>query len=317
VANTDQVNFPVLISGMYTYLATMANGGSVTNANGYDIVFTSDAAGTNLLPYERESYNATGVVNLWVQVPVVSHTTDTVIYLWYGNSSVTTDQSNRIGTWDGSYKGVWHLGNGVVLSGTDSTANGNNGTISGATATTGKMDGGANFNGTSSHITLNTAGSLVAPYTIEEWAEPANGNNLQGLFGSRTPADTSFDAKLTGSGVHGDVGTGSGWLATSADGSFGYAPNSWHHVVYTVTSGGYTIYADGAVVGSGSVSGSGLLYDANHVLQVGWTGFTGEYFAGALDEVRVSSVARTGDWIATEYNNQFSPATFYTVGPAQ
>ena len=46
VPNTDQTNFPVLISlpaNTYSDLKTMANGGSVTSANGYDILFTSDA----------------------------------------------------------------------------------------------------------------------------------------------------------------------------------------------------------------------------------------------------------------------------------
>src|SRR5690349_18662985 len=84
VPNTDQTNFPVLISGTYSYLATTANGGDVTNANGYDIIFTSDAGGTSLLPFEQESYSAsTGALNYWVQVPTVSHTTDTVIYIFY------------------------------------------------------------------------------------------------------------------------------------------------------------------------------------------------------------------------------------------
>ena len=37
VPNTDQSNFPVLISGTNSYLATTSNGGYVTNANGYDM----------------------------------------------------------------------------------------------------------------------------------------------------------------------------------------------------------------------------------------------------------------------------------------
>ena len=36
---------------------------------------------------------------------------------------------------------------------------------------------------------------------------------------------------------------------------------------------------------------------------------------GAIDEVRISNSARPADWIATEYNNQNSPATFYTIYP--
>src|SRR5262250_668689 len=33
VPNTDQSSFPVLVSGTYSYLATVANGGKVRNAN--------------------------------------------------------------------------------------------------------------------------------------------------------------------------------------------------------------------------------------------------------------------------------------------
>src|ERR1700694_1228636 len=106
VPNTDQANFPVLISGTYSYLATTANGGNVTNANGYDILFTSDANGANKLPFEQESYSAaTGAVVYWVQIPAGSHTAETTFYLFYGNSSVSTDQSNKTAVWDHNYKG--------------------------------------------------------------------------------------------------------------------------------------------------------------------------------------------------------------------
>ena len=32
-----------------------------------------------------------------------------------------------------------------------------------------------------------------------------------------------------------------------------------------------------------------------------------------LDELRLSSVVRSSDWIATEYANQSDPTTFYAV----
>ena len=38
------------------------------------------------------------------------------------------------------------------------------------------------------------------------------------------------------------------------------------------------------------------------------------YFDGIMDEVRISNVARSADWIKTEYYNQNSPSTFYGVG---
>ena len=110
-------------------IATTANGGNVTSSNGYDIIFTSDAAGTDILPFEQESYNpTTGAVNYWVQIPMVRHTTDTMFYMFYGNSAVKSDLSNKTGVWDSNYVGVWHLPNGSGLSPNESTTNENNGT---------------------------------------------------------------------------------------------------------------------------------------------------------------------------------------------
>ncbi|MHA2473110.1 MAG: hypothetical protein ACXAES_07755 [Promethearchaeota archaeon] len=34
-----------------------------------------------------------------------------------------------------------------------------------------------------------------------------------------------------------------------------------------------------------------------------------------MDEVRISTLARSNDWIITEYNNQFNPSSFYSIGP--
>src|SRR5258708_1915975 len=61
VPTSDQTDFPVLVSGTYSYLGTVANGGKVQNANGYDIIFTIGPDGANKLDHEIESYDpATG-----------------------------------------------------------------------------------------------------------------------------------------------------------------------------------------------------------------------------------------------------------------
>ena len=39
----------------------------------------------------------------------------------------------------------------------------------------------------------------------------------------------------------------------------------------------------------------------------------GRIFNGHLDEVRISNIARSADWIATEYNNQKTLSSFYIV----
>src|SRR5258708_2997504 len=110
VPNTDQANFPFLFNTTDAMLKTASNGGHVNSIYGYDIIFTSDAAGTQKLDHEIESYNpASGQFIAWVRIPALSHTTDTAMYLFYGNSSIATSQENKTAVWNSNYKSVWHF----------------------------------------------------------------------------------------------------------------------------------------------------------------------------------------------------------------
>jgi hypothetical protein len=133
-----------------------------------------------------ETYDAsTGAVNYWVKVPTVSHTSDTVIYMCYGNSSITADQSNKTAVWDANFKGVWHLPNGSSLSTNDSTAGGSNGTNNSATAVSGKIEGGAGFDGSSQYI--STPQIVATSTTVEHWVYRI-GNPVFGVM-----ADTGWN----------------------------------------------------------------------------------------------------------------------------
>lgn len=86
VPNTDQSNFPILISGTYPDLRTAANGGNVQNSSGFDIGFAADPAGTLRLDHEIEDYNpATGQVEFWVRVPLLSHATNSDLHVLWEN----------------------------------------------------------------------------------------------------------------------------------------------------------------------------------------------------------------------------------------
>jgi hypothetical protein len=67
----------------------------------------------------------------------------------------------------------------------------------------------------------------------------------------------------------------------------------------------------------GSVSGTPTLSNAfnNHTdpVYIG-NGGNVDPWGGYLDEVRLSNSARSAGWIATEYNNQYAPSSFYTEG---
>jgi len=37
-------------------------------------------------------------------------------------------------------------------------------------------------------------------------------------------------------------------------------------------------------------------------------------FIGSIDEVQISNIGRSSEWIKTSYNNQNNPSTFYSLG---
>ncbi len=317
VPNTDQTDFPALISGVYSYLASVNNGGSVQNANGYDIIFSQDPEGASKLDHEIDSYNSvTGTASFWVRIPTLSHTVDTVIYLFYGNPSVTVSQENKAGVWRNNYLSVYHLGNGTTVGPNDSGSAGY--TLAGsASAVSGKIGGGAAFNGSPATYLYND--SLPAyptgssPVTLETWVQLASSTGGEEILGyGANSANGSRD--------------GLWWDGSNAIMEFenlgvsGPMPfdNNWHHLVGVYGGGALStatdqLYLDGAPL---STSTSG-----------GWPDITTTEFKiggiptvtsccalnGSVDEVRVSSGVRSSDWVATEYANQSSPSTFYTV----
>jgi RHS repeat-associated protein len=325
VPNTDQANFAVLISGTYSYLATTANGGNVMNANGYDILFASDANGLNPLPFEQESYDpATGTIVYWVKLPTVSHTADAVFYMFYGNSSISANQSNKTAVWDSSYKGVWHLPNGTSLSANDSTNNGNNGTIRSATATNGAIDGAASLSGSGQYIDVGNLPSLQITgnaLTIETWIKTSEANPSQWerivvkeTPGNYDPYSAFILLRYAGTNLvnfgrsTGGAGTGIG-VSTASSLTMG----AWTHVVGTYDGSQLKIYFNGNLDGQVSATGN-IVATSQNVVFGGDTTAGGENFNGSIDEVRISNSARSADWIATEYKNQSSPSTFYTLG---
>jgi Concanavalin A-like lectin/glucanases superfamily/Domain of unknown function (DUF2341) len=317
--SSNSSDFPVLISGTYSWLATVANGGHVQNANGYDIIFTSDAAGKNSLNWEVESYNpATGAVIYWVQVPTVSHTTNTVIYMWYGNAAITTDQSNTSGTWDGTFLGVYHFKNGTTLSAADSSGNGNNGTISGATAGAGQIDGAAAFNlsaDNGNYVEVTGLFGSPATATLSGWANYTEDWNAGGeLISLGDNLAIRIDNGGSATGVtEGFYYDGSTWHNITYAQT--YLGTGWHHFVFTVTADSQVLYIDGVQVASGSnASGIAYLNGANTYIGQHGNGQTFFDFGGYIDEVRVSSSVRSADWVTAEYNNQSSPSTFYSMG---
>jgi hypothetical protein len=338
-----QTNFPTLISGTYVDFATTANGGRIANtcsqtvgnnvtAVPCDLIFTSDAAGTQLLGWEYETYTATtGAVNIWVNVPNL--TNGTVIYAWYGQPSVTTLQTTPTATWT-NYMAVYHLKEnpaGAAPQLNDSTGNGNNATMQGSVAAgqqqAGEIDGSINFEGdtyaslaSSSTFSFertdsfsvsgwfkigsNTAGSLISKFP-----QPANAGWALMQYAGSTSPEIALD--LWGSGAS------TGAYAETPQVSMGV----WHYIVATYsgtsTTAGMSIYIDGVnqslTTKENTLATSILNNDAPVINSRAVT--ASQESNDAMDELRVSAkgVVLTPAWVTASYNNESSPATFFTV----
>jgi hypothetical protein len=321
-------NFPVLVSMTDAGLAAHAQ------SSGNDILFTS-SDGVTKLNHQIESYTSgTGVLVAWVDVPSVSNTVDTIIYLYYGNAAAASQQ-NASGTWDANYKGVWHFSQsptgsaGDIL---DSTSNANNGSSQGSMTSgnqvAGQFGGSLSFNGTANYV--STANLMIAPqvYTEEAWVKTstASGHKIFGFESSQTgTGSTSWNSNIyIGSNGQVYAGVFDGVLTTHI---ITYATainnNVWHHVVATYDSGTtlLSLYVDGVLrvttTSSAAQNFNGYWRMGSYKLSGFWTNGSDGFFTGGMDEVRLSTTARSAGWISTEYNNENSPSTFASVSAEQ
>lgn len=316
VGGSNQTDFTMLFSGTYTWLKTAANGGDLQNASGYDHAWFSDLALTTPLKFEKVRHVlTTGEIIEWVKVPSVSSSVDTVIYLGYKDVAVVTSQADAANAWDASTATVWHTEDGTTLSGADSTSNANTASLQGTpTAATGKVGGGASFNGSSQWLRGGAAGATAHPITMSAWAKMSalsGGQTLVTLCNSGSD-NSWFRIVLSGNKMYGDI------LGTNYNGITGTTSLStgvWYRfsMVFTDTTH-REIFING--VSEGSTSGgtastpTGIDRLAAGVLD---RPSIVEYLTGLIDEVVVATVARSAAWLLAEYNSQSSPSTFYSV----
>jgi hypothetical protein len=339
VPSSDQSDFPFLFSGVYPALATVENGGRVTSPNGYDIAFKSDATGQNRLDHQIDTYDpVTGAVNLWVRIPSLLHSTDTTLFVCYGNSNVVNSQENAQGVWKNDFLSVYHFGSPSSPSLKDSASASYDLSVQGTAqsggpfgAGQGVVGGGWAFNNPDQS---SVAGMLeentlyrgpVSAYpsgtsavTLEAWfmTSGKNGNTGELVGYGENVADgdrvgLQIGAHLTDT-LQGSLGLefqnyGVGIATFSTD-------NKWHHLV-GVYAGGASghVYLDGVNIAS-TTSLPAISIPTTELRLGGLPGATCCWgLNGSLDEVRISSGTRSADWVAAEYNNQSSPSTFYTT----
>ncbi len=179
----------------------------------------------------------------------------------------------------------------------------------------GQIGAGLSFDGVKSN-----AGSLVMPtvktddFTLETWINPSV-QPQSNAFIIQNGADDGETGGIGYAFYLDAAGPNSKLVAlfsnvTAFDSGVFLGSNVWYHVVLVRDSGTAHFYLNG--VQTPNSSGAAPLVPSGRFSVAGKTGAA--YFDGSIDEVRVSDIARSVDWIATEYNNQSSPSTFYALG---
>jgi hypothetical protein len=94
--------------------------------------------------------------------------------------------------------------------------------------------------------------------------------------------------------------------------SVGTIGETWHHVALVYDGASAKLYLDSELKWTGSPSRK--LIEGNNRLILGRVPNGASYLDGMMDEVRLSSAARSADWIWACRNNQGDNASFITYG---
>ncbi|UCG01078.1 MAG: DUF2341 domain-containing protein [Candidatus Heimdallarchaeota archaeon] len=311
--NGDLTNFTLLLDIFDADLQEYAQ------EDGGDIIFTQ--ASGEKLNHEIEIYDQTGNSThahlvAWVQVDLYSYQ-DTYISMYFGNSTVS-NQEKPENVWSNDYISVWHLseiGNGSINEYIDSTAYNNHGQGGGGileqtpNQVPGQIGMGQFLDGIDDLIQIPSSSSLSNPkeeMTIEGWVyspDGAPGGSIissTGEFGFNF-FDSEIWILLNGTEVpYWHTGQFTGF--------------NWHHYVFTYDGNLNLLYIDGEERSGGSNKGT---IQNTEPLYIGWNDFVSHFTKGIIDEVRISNITKSPEWIMTEYNNQFDPYNFYFVGPME
>jgi hypothetical protein len=319
--STTLTNWTGAFTATNALLKTVGNGGAIQNTVTHvgvtvpaDFALTSDSTCTTITGFSWgiEYYEgaSTGIIKGWAKMTL---TTGAAIVptVCVGNSAVSTYQGGAQGSeWDSNTVAAYHFPDGTTLGLQDFSANAHNMTddnVSGhpCISTAGKVDGAITLNSPNPCRTRAVNGSTFPsannPMTGEIWINP-----------------TVLDSNFRGSMSWGNISvTCSGVAIWTHNTSFlvgcagqGVVPSitistgTWYHVAFTYDGTNQLTYVNGALVAGPTARG--YFIDGSFNFFVMDDGFS-EFANSVNDEARVSSVARSGDWILQNYTNQNSP----------
>ena len=197
-------------------------------------------------------------------------------------------------------------GSGTVLH--DSSGNGNDGVVSGATWMPGKSLSALSFNGRDSWVTVPGSPSLdlATGMTLEAWVNP---NQLSGSWRTVVLKEQSghlayaLYANGAGPGPSSHVNTGADRYATR---SAVLPTGRWSFLTGTYDGANVRLYVNGQL--SATFAATGTIARSTQPLRIGGNSVWSEWFSGLIDEVKVYNRPLTAAEITTDMNVTNQPA---------
>jgi len=295
--STEEKDFPVLVRLDKDFFDF-----SQAKPGGEDLRFSAEG---KPLAYQVEEWNAgQGAASIWVRIPLIKGNTRQKLDLHWGKPDAASE-SNGGAVFNASngYASVWHLGEEVkdevgTLESEDKGTTTIPGMIGLARHFPGKMgvfcgDKIPDYpSGDGSHSTEAWFRAEGSNSTIIGWGNEGGNRGSKVRMQFRSPPHVHIDSDFS------DV-----------DGKSTLPMGEWIHVVHTYSSKDGKLYINGELDGASdpllNIKSPGRLWIG------GW--YNNYDFVGDIDEVRVSRVARSADWVRLQYENQKPLQTL--VGP--
>jgi biopolymer transport protein ExbB len=279
--------------------------------DGADLRFL-DEDGSTLLAHEVEEWAPAGESLLWVKVPRIEAGRMAGVTLYYGNASATSI-ADPAAVWSASFEAVFHLGDPG-----DSSPTGLAGTATGTTVTAGRVGPATRFNGVDALVRSGTDPPVlrdVAAATLSAWIAPEALGVEQSLVAvSRSGGTPTPESRATvflspgGAVVAGGRSDDAEPLrsVTSASGAVAVSTWQWLCAVVDYTGDRVSLWVDARIARTGAATFSNARTPSTNprLVAIGvQDDLVSGFFAGAIDEVRVASVARSETWLGAEYRS--------------
>jgi hypothetical protein len=314
---SDQVDVPVLIEVIDKDLIFKngACGNRMQDSEGRDISFSLATAPTVPLNFQLDEYDpVTGRLTCWVRLNTLSAnrttTAPTEIYFYYGGTTLHNSNSvAALQTWNSDYTKVWHMKAIHSQAGIHQM----NLPVSGSRLpfTEGKVAKSATFDGNSTFYTSGNETNTAI--TISAWIKINAFGTEQMILTNDSSGVGGFQVKVNAAGklvlrTFNSLNAPHIVTSTTAIQETG----RWYHLWATFVTGSMKFYIDNVVAGS-SVS-SLIRVGPGGKLNIGSSKQNDQFFNGQIDEVRLQKVISSKELMATCYENQNDPKSFYTVG---